>query len=264
MTDVSIILPYYKRIRAFEEALSFNHERLLSTPERSTEVVLVLDEPSDEAAVLELVQRYGQISWRVIINRQDHAWRNPAVAINVGIRHAKGAFVAIFSPESIYVTDVLTILFEAANQQTQFAYALGQVHHCEREVIKTKGFENAYEEGEPKHYYGSICTSRAALECIRGYDESNRTWGADDDNVRKRLTLNGLKAKWIPKAKVLHPLEPGEIKREVRRLEKDSRQHDEYVFPQFAIANGENWGREFDEIIYDKVGCLLNGQSAGP
>jgi hypothetical protein len=254
MTDISIILPYYKRIRAFAKALSYNHERFLSTPERSTEVVLVLDEPSEEEAVLELVQKCGQISWRVIINRQDHTWRNPAVAINVGIRHAKGGFVVILSPESICVTDVPTLLYEAANR-TQSAFAIGQVHHCAREIIKTKGPASAYEEGEPKRFYGSICTARAALESIRGYDESNRSWGADDDNVRARLILNGLTAKWIGGAKVLHPLEPDEVKREVRRLEKDSREHDEYVFPQLAIANGENWGREFDEVIYDQVGA---------
>ena len=258
MTDVSIILPYYKRIRAFEQALSFNHEKLSSTPERSTEVVLVLDEPSEEEAALELVQRYKQISWRVMINRQDHAWRNPAVAINVGIRHANGSFVLVFSPESIYVTDVPTFLFKGANE-TQATFALGRVHNCERATINAKGFASAYEEGEPKRYYGSICTPRAALEDIRGYDESNRSWGCDDDNVRARLTLNGLKTKYIRRAKVLHPLEPNEVKREVRRQEKDLSEHDGFVFPKFAVANGEDWGRDFDEIIYDREGSILNG-----
>jgi glycosyltransferase involved in cell wall biosynthesis len=253
MTDLSIILPYYKRLEAFRQALAFNHRKFVSTSERSTEVVLVLDEPSEEAGVLGLVERYGRISWRVLINRREHAWRNPSVAINVGIRHAKGEFVLVLSPESICATDVPTMLLEGYGEP-QPSFRLGRVHQCERSVIAAKGIERAYGEGEPKRYYGSICSPRAALESIRGYHESNRTWGCDDDNVRARLTLQGLRTEYVRRAGVIHPLEPHEVSRKVRRREKDARERHAYVFPCSAVANGEDWGREFDEIIYERQG----------
>ncbi|HYK21008.1 MAG TPA: glycosyltransferase family 2 protein [Pyrinomonadaceae bacterium] len=256
MRAISVILPYYKRINAFKRALSINAWKLHSTAERSTEVVLVLDEPSEEQAVLEVVQARPGISWRVLINRRDHAWRNPAVAINVGIRHAKGDYVLVFSPESIYVNDVPSILFNTAREE-EATFTVGRVHNCAREVIDAKGFQTAYEEGEPKRYYGSICAPRQALETIRGYDETNQSWGCDDDNVRERLILSGVQTRYVPRAKVLHPLEPNEIRRDVRRQEKEDQERDFYMCPQTVLANGADWGREFDEIIYEKEGLLL-------
>ncbi len=256
MKGISVIFPYYKRINAFKRALSVNFWKLSSTAERWTEVVLVLDEPSEEQAVLELVQAHPGISWRVLINRQDHAWRNPAVAINVGIRHAQGDFILVFSPESIYVNDVPTHLFNKA-RENEAVFAVGRVHNCAREVIDAKGLNQAYEEGEPKRYYGSICAPRQHLEMIRGYDETNQSWGCDDDNVRARLMLSGLEARYVRRAKVLHPLESNEVPRVIRRQEKEDHERDFYVYPQSMLANGEDWGREFDEIIYEKEGLLL-------
>ena len=54
--SLSVVLPFYKRLRPFELALGHNLANLQSTPERATEAVLVLDEPSEEEGVLRLVK----------------------------------------------------------------------------------------------------------------------------------------------------------------------------------------------------------------
>jgi SCP-2 sterol transfer family/N-terminal domain of galactosyltransferase len=261
MTDLSIILPFYKRIEAFKEAMTFNHSKLMSTHERSTEVVLVLDEPTEEVDILELVGRYGQISWRIIINRRDHEWRNPAKVINVGIRHAKGAFVLTMSPECLHVTDVPHILFNSISSSNKY-FAVGQLRECKREDIYEKGLVQAFESGwGKKNYYGSICSSRAVLEAIRGYDESNKTWGGDDDNLRARMILYGLEKKRVIEAKVIHPVDLPHPGRDILKI-KTWDEREACFFPSSAIANNESWGREFDEIIYEKESHQKNLQAA--
>jgi len=254
MTDLSIILPYYKRIKAFKQAIDFNHSKLMSAPECSTEVVLVLDEPTEESEVLELIGQYDQISWRVIINRQDHEWRNPAKAINVGIRHAKGAFVLTMSPECLHVTDVPHILFNSISSTDSY-FAVGQLRDCKREVINEKGLVQAFESGlGNKMYYGSVCSPRTVLEAIRGYDESNKTWGGDDDNLRARMILYGLEKKRVSEAKMIHPFDlphPGRGIRDILKT-KTWDEREACLFPSSAVANNESWGREFGEIIYEK------------
>lgn len=250
MKDLSVILPYYKRLEAFKQALVVNHDNLRSVSGRPTEVVLVLDEPSEESAVLGVVGAYPGISWRVLINRREHKWRNPAIPINVGIRHASGEYVLITSPESLYVTNVPEVLYNSTCPGSN-CFSLGYVHFCERHEIARKGLARAYEEGTPKMYYGSICGPREAFEKIRGYDESNHTWGGDDDNCRARLTMLGLQRGCIPSAKMLHPLEPGEPTSVAKLRIKTPAERDAFVHPKSAVTNDQNWGREFEEIIFD-------------
>jgi endoglucanase len=255
--SLSVVLPFYKRLRAFELALKYNHANLQGTPERATEVILVLDEPSEEEAVLQVVRDYPQLTWRVLVNRREHGWRNPAVPINVGLRHARGEFVLIMSPESIHVTNVPRVLCERA-AEAGGDLAVGKICWCERRVVEEKGAALAFEETEPKRFYGSACGPRAAFEAVRGYDESNKTWGCDDDNIRARLMLCGLKLKYAPVARAIHPLESGEVNHNrLRQREKTPLERQSLTRPLSPVVNGEDWGREFDEIVFESEGVKV-------
>ncbi len=252
MTKLSIIMPFYKRVRALQRALKANQAYLTSSSELATEVVLVLDEPSQERAVLKLVKSYKQISWRVIINRVDHPWRNPARAINVGIRHSKGEFVLVMSPESLYVTNMPGALMQAATRSN--SYSVGRICWCPRQIVNEMGLAGAFERTEPKIYYGSICGPRDAFEQIRGYDESNHTWGCDDDNIRLRFKLQGLKLKYEHFAMAIHPLEKGEVNHNrIMQREKTSGERKRYLRPVTCHANDNEWGRDFDEMLYERM-----------
>ena len=66
------------------------------------EIVLVLDEPSEEEEVLAAIRnKFTQFKFRVLVNDKEHPWRTPSKCLNVGIRHAQADFVAVMSPESI-------------------------------------------------------------------------------------------------------------------------------------------------------------------
>jgi hypothetical protein len=252
MRRLSVILPYYKRIGAFAEALAANSPCFIGRPDLDLEVVLVLDEPTEEEEVLRLVGSHAEIGWRVLINRRDHPWRNPSRAINVGLRHARGEMVLIMSPESLMVTDVPDILSRRV-AEADGCFALGRICFTPRQAIIEKGLGRAYEEGEPKRFYGSMCAPLAALTRIRGYDEANGAWGGDDDNIRLRLIMSGLSMKYVPWARALHPLEAGELVPRLKGLGRDQRELQAAMRPQGTVANQPDWGRDFDEIIYESA-----------
>jgi hypothetical protein len=104
-----------------------------------------------------------------------------------------------------------------------------------------------------------MCAPLAALTEIRGYDEANGAWGGDDDNVRLRLIMSGLNMKYVPSAKALHPLEAGELVPRLKGLVRDRRELQAAMRPPSAVANQADWGRDFDEIIYESA-----ARRAGP
>jgi hypothetical protein len=252
MRRLSIILPYYKRIAAFAGALAVNSACFTSRPDLELEVVLVLDEPTEEEAVLRLVGAHAEIGWRVLINRRDHPWRNPSRAINVGLRHARGEMALVMSPESLLVTDVPDILSRRV-AEADGCFAIGRVCFAPRQAVLEKGLRRAYEEGEPKRFYGSMCAPLAALTQIRGYDEANGAWGGDDDNVRLRLMMSGLSMKYAPWARAVHPMEAGELVPRLKGLGRDQEELRAAMRPRDAVANHADWGRDFDEIIYESA-----------
>jgi len=191
----------------------------------------------------------------VLVNRREHVWRNPAVPINVGLRHARGDFVLVMSPETIHVTNVPRVLSERA-AEPDGGLAIGKICWCQRRVVEEKGAAAAFDETEPKRFYGSVCAPRAAFEAVRGYNESNKSWGCDDDNMRARLMLYGLKLKYTPIARAIHPLEVGEVNHNrIRQRDKTSVERESLTCPVTPVVNGEDWGREFDEIVYESEGA---------
>jgi hypothetical protein len=181
------------------------------------------------------------------------------VAINVGLRHAVGEFVLVMSPETLHVTNVPQLLYGWSTGSPSHL-ALGRICWCARQVVDEKGLARAFAETEPKRYYGSVCGLRAAFEAVGGYDETNKTWGCDDDNLRARLMLTGLKLKYLPAARAIHPLETGEVNHNrIRRREKLSLERRAYERPSSFVVNGADWGREFDDIVYDREASVPLG-----
>src|SRR4051812_34231033 len=95
---LSFVIPFYHKFALWNKLIRRNPNLW----GRDREVVLVLDEPSEEKQVLETVRTLSHfIQFRVIVNDETHAWRPPCCAANVDIRYARGSRVAVMSPESI-------------------------------------------------------------------------------------------------------------------------------------------------------------------
>jgi hypothetical protein len=253
---LSVLMPYYKRLADFTKVLQ------LTAPyyERAdTEVVLCMDEPSEEPGVLALLQRYPRIKWHVLVNDHDHPWRTPCCALNVGLRHAIGDYALVVSPESAFVSDVPGVMPAKLRTAGPGVGAVGRVAFAQYSEHASYGsldetfravnaaaagaVHPAFRNGPP---YGSLCVERERLVRVGGYDEGLEQWGGDDDNMRARLLLDGVALGLSDDMRLVHLSEGPRREVKVRwGLANYLRAFE----PASAIANGHDaWGRSFDRV----------------
>jgi hypothetical protein len=230
--DVSVIIPFYKKIKEFSVVLPKNAPYF---QRNGIEVIIALDEPSQEHELLALIKQFPFINWKIIVNDKPHEWRNPAKAINVGIRHATKKYVFVMSPESEFVTDAISELVSAVRLK-EYVYALGTVQ-----------LENyRHKKWFP---YGSICVRRIHLEQIKGYTEQFTEWGADDDEVRARLRNNGLREIVLNETRLIHREFEQRPSKKVAPLNKTTYQS--VLQKNTVTTNTDSWGTDFARIAYD-------------
>lgn len=235
--DVSVILPFYKKYNDFVRVLPLN-AAYFSRP--GVEVLIVMDESSEEEQVLAYIKQYPQINWVVIVNDNDHEWRNPSKTLNVGIKHASKKCILIISPESEMVTDIM--LQFTGQIENNRNYCIGLVHFLD--YSETRFFI----DGPP---YGSIMVSRDNLIKIGGYDESFDKWGGEDDNLRSRLNMIGVGETLLPDAHIIHR----EEKREKRTpIQRGHPLFNKVFYPISWLANGGHFGDDFKRIAYHYTG----------
>lgn len=243
-------MPWFRKLAEFSRVLGMNH-RWLARP--GIEVLIALDEPTEEAALIDLLGAHPDVAWKLIVNDRPHAWRPPCRAINVGLRHARAPFVLVVSPESAFVGDLPVHALRAVLAHPG-SVALGHVAFSRFDELEAAGSVTArFRQLVPPNlrmdrFYGSICAPRVAFETVGGYDESLTRWGGDDDNLRVRLEMAGWGLRACPDVCALH-------------LSFDTRTGAEAYDPEHEIAccapavaranHGADWGREFDRVGYE-------------
>lgn len=171
---LSIVMPYFRKLKEFQEVLPLNLRYFART---GVEVIVVLDENSEEAGLLALLGKHEDIRWKVIVNDRMHPWRAPCKAINVGLRHAVGRHVLITSPESAFVGDVPAQMLRALDRHPN-GVAVGRVGFARFEDIRpSRTLDRIFQDKVPSTlflhtFYGSICGPRLAFEAVGGYDEA--------------------------------------------------------------------------------------------
>lgn len=245
--DLSIVMPFYKRLDEFKRVFPSKakyYER------NGIEVVIVADESTEEQGILDYIRSYPFINWKVVVNDEDHPWRNPAKAFNVGIRQATKQFVLVMDPELEFYTDVIYELREKLDSYPEH-YAVGQVLFMDK-------CEEINEETLHKYSYGlipygSIMAKKEYFERIGGYSEHYTEWGGEDDHLRKRLELAGIRRLFFPDSVLIHWEDMG--KRTVSRNEQRARIprniQSEILLPTKIVVNGGDWGMDFSHVAYD-------------
>jgi GT2 family glycosyltransferase len=251
---LSIVVPFFRRLGEFRAVLACNAPTL-ERPD--IEVVLVLDEPTEEPGVLEVVRRYSAIRWRVLVNDEDHEWRAPCIALNVGIRHALGDYVLVVSPESAFVGDVPSEVIAALRHEPGCA-VMGQVVFATFLDLQNAGSVGhafaAHSTAAPL-FYGSICAPRSVFRALRGYDESLVHWGGDDVNLRLRMDMYGVPLFTDEDLKLLHLATSSRSARNPEQP-RDEAQVARATRPRSPVANDDrttSWGRAFSRIAKDWV-----------
>lgn len=249
---LSIVLPFFRKLEEFRRVLPINHPYFARD---EIEVVIALDENSEEHGLLELLRQYPDVRWKVLVNDVPHAWRPPCRAINVGIRHAAGSHVLICSPESAFVGDVPAQMLKIVHKHPD-SIALGRVGFAGFDQLSgNRSLEEIYDAAVPlelkfRTFYGSVCGPKAAFEAVRGYDEEFRKWGGDDDNLRVRMEMAGFRLMAFPEARLLH------LDSEVRtgREQYDDKIDILKCSPHQAKANlAWEWGRDFSRLAFANV-----------
>ncbi|MGD9943801.1 MAG: glycosyltransferase family 2 protein [Burkholderiaceae bacterium] len=253
---LSLILPFYRKLAEFRRVLPLN---LPYFARAGLEIIVVMDESSEETALLQLLDEHPQVQWRVLVNDRPHDWRPPCKAINVGIRHARGRYLFVASPESAFVGDAPRLALEVAKDFPR-GIAIGRVAFARFDDLQaaqgslTACFDRHVrpQQAPLQGYYGSICGPREAFEAINGYDESFTTWGSDDDNLRVRLEMIGHTLLACPDLRLLHLSVEARVGGQNPHFAYDAQRDRLRCSPDTPLANpGGDWGRDFSRIARD-------------
>jgi GT2 family glycosyltransferase len=198
---------------------------------------LVLDEPTEEECVVNMMSEMP-INCQVIVNNQDHSWRPPCKAINVGIRHAKSDVIAVMSPESILRVPSEKYFNQCIDEVGGIFYTgfFSNLHLGER--IN----EDAYRR--VCHPYGFLMARKESLEAIGGYDELRTGYGGDDDDVYGRLRNLGVQRVQNPNLRIFHILG-----------DKETAPRGPSTVPHGVgiKVNDDYWGTSFNRVALDRT-----------
>lgn len=193
------------------------------------------------------IKQYSNIKFNFYINTENHPWRNPAVPINYGIKQAKGKYIMIISPESIFVNDVVDKLYlKCIKKENIFAY--GNIIFTHESYYNNNDITNLFNTRVKVtvNYtgpigYGSICCATTNFKKVGCYNEDYILWGGEDDNIREKLKKNGVKGRHVTMAKMVH-LET--LKELFKRQKK--------------LQNKENIKNVFEIYSYSQIKKILN------
>ena len=172
---------------------------------------------------------------------QGHLW-NKSSALNIGIKNSSSDYILILDVDLILPNNYITNLFLHIKEDqfiTPNAFYLDKNYNVNiSDLIIGKIPENAIE-----NFIGICLVKREVLDSIHGYDEFYTVWGAEDDDIIKRLQLFGLNRKILSAYelpsfhqwhKVLAPGEPNHWYLEMVQ----------YLFnTNTLIRNSESWGK---------------------
>lgn len=252
---LSLVMPYFRRIGDFKRVFPMNRPHFARA---DLEIVLVIDDPFDAQETLEYVRAQHDVRFRVLLNEKPHAWRNPAPALNVGIRHARGEFVLVMSPESACVDDVPARLLRRLDAAPDCA-VIGQVAFATYDGLAADGslaacFDRSRATHDTPWYYGSFCAARRLLFEVHGYDEAVEGWGGDDDNLRHRLVRHGVILQFDDDVRIVHLADKPRVRMgnpEQRSTPRPMEEKMRIFCPPGAIANPDGWGLDFDHVVHD-------------
>lgn len=203
--NLSIVLPFYYKLEEFKQTLPHNKQFFVD----GMELIIPIDEPHSENDLRNFLDNQNlSIPYVLKSNKELHDWRNPAKVINVGIKLSTRERIVVMSPETLCVSNLYKELYDRCTLQN---FTIGRVGWVSLKSIQRSSvdyeqgsLDNLFDKINPIHYYGSICVFKQSLELVQGYNEAFIKWGADDDELRERLTQNHIGPLRVDSAKSLH------------------------------------------------------------
>jgi glycosyltransferase involved in cell wall biosynthesis len=243
LKSVSVIVAFKNRDKIRVENFL---ESFLIQDYTNKELIFINQGSNDEISNYIEVLLYNKPQVKYIHNyTQGHLW-NKSNALNIGIKNSSSDYVLILDVDLILPINYITNLFLYIKEDqfiTPNAFYLDKNYSVNiRDLIVGKIPEKAIE-----NFIGICLVKREVLDSIHGYDEFYSVWGAEDDDIIKRLQLFGLNRKILSAYelpsfhqwhKVLAPREPNHWYLEMVQ----------YLFiNNTLIRNEEIWGKVIEK-----------------
>lgn len=245
--DLSIVVSVSQSLAEFER---FFLPKAKYFERNGIEVIVVVNKPIKQEEILSYICAYPFICWKVVINNKEDNLRNPAKAFNVGIRQATKKYLMVMEPNVEFYSDVIYLLREKLDFYPEH-YAIGQVLFVDiNEEVDKKNSGCFHSELIP---FGSIMTRKEYFEKINGYNESYTEGYGEDEYLRKRLELSGIRLLFFPESILIYR------KNVIQQttLINDQQIHimrelsSEMLLPLLVKVNEYGRGTEFYTVVYD-------------
>jgi hypothetical protein len=205
---LSVVIPCYHRFWNFIQAVE--HNMIFTNPD--IELVLVLDEPSEENAFVQFARfNVDRMRIRVLVNDTDHDWRPPCIPLNVGIRRSLGRYCIVQSPETVAMyptTNHCRDLIADAERAKARRFWCGRfLPRDPIQILAGNFLEHHYKASlgpTSQVTSGFVLFKKQDAIDIGGYDERRTRYGPDDCDLKLRLQRHGVKQVIDPYIRAVH------------------------------------------------------------
>lgn len=202
---LSVIIPIFNRVQLFRLGL----ESLVRNtfPKNDWELIVIDDRSTED--VSKAWEGLGLNVTHIRIDPQTHhsyrGYHTPALAINIGIKHAKGDVLCITQPEILHDRENLQRGYSQALQDVQvFGKVMLTTGAFTKRILnlKEQAYETLWENGsrlggnifpDNELYWYVYFVKKAHAVSVQGVDEEylKGVYG-EDDNFKERLRLYGI------------------------------------------------------------------------
>ena len=223
LKKISIVMAYYNRRKQLIQTFKTIHKSCY----KNIEIIIVDDNSDINEKVVDFIDDIkGNINVKIInIDKNNKKWVNPAIAYNIGIKHATGDIIVLQNPEVLYVGDCLQYIVDnlKKNDWLTFNCYGSPDFHFNYEISKLTdtdifnkvndmeyniggnsvivdnvgGWLNHYDKHfVAYHYCGAIYKSDLMNKMEGGFNPDFANYiGGDDDEFVKRLIYNNFNFK---------------------------------------------------------------------
>ena len=184
MPESSLILTAYNRAAQLERTLKSIYAQSFKDFE-----TIIIEDGDDGGETRKLCERFGCI-YLQRKNRPDQPFANPAPLINAGIRKAQGEVLILQNAECRHVSPGAIEALTKRHRENKRLAVFASV------IIDDANSEAQYWGSHINHavspYFFCGSLRREWVECLRGFDEDFKYWGAEDDDFAWRLQALGI------------------------------------------------------------------------
>lgn len=187
--DLSVVIPVVDDLRL---------KNCVESIDASVEVIVVVERPTKE--IIDLVKSLG------IRCFESHKFSNIGSAWNLGIKHATNDKVFLMNSDCTFGRNCLELINDCLNDFQVVKARLTFTHDgfVSKIIAKSREYHCGYIPGEEVPLYTPSLAIRKDLVNVLGYYFDEDIHWTEDSDLRHRIKAAGVKAKYLPDAKIYH------------------------------------------------------------